>query len=394
MDEAMLKSGQFPNVAIMAGSDPKEVMREYGQTDTEHMDNGVCVHMCPYDTGAHSNVSQNLSDTREDMLCVDHEGNVTLCKIPDTRELLEADVRSEYYGGIESEADEIIGWLDRQAAITRRECADERENLLTEAIATCTKKISKLEAERDALKEQINRFNVPKSEENAENGTSKGVLNTFDVQNDTREQLEADVRDVVTILLMAASGGFEGSTGNVMKNAKVLLDMPKERALDSEVFLALADMVERERAELTAERDEWRTKCETREFAYKQADAERKRYSKQIDSLIAERDILKERVARFDSISSIDGIANLLVQFEDLTAEREKLLAKVDELTAERDQLSRDLTAEHALVVQFEHDNEKIKADLKTANDTINTLRASVAGLKETVEKLKAHETA
>ena len=245
MDEAMLKSGQFPNVAIMAGSDPKEVMREYGQTDTEHMDNGVCVHMCPYDTGAHSNVSQNLSDTREDMLCVDHEGNVTLCKIPDTRELLEADVRSEYYGGIESEADEIIGWLDRQAAITRREC---------------------------------------------------------------------------------------------------------EERLDFKVITAVANIMN---ADLTAERDK-----------------------------------LTERVTPHDSISSIDGIANLLVQFEDLTAEREKLLAKVDELTAERDQLSRDLTAEHALVVQFEHDNEKIKADLKTANDTINTLRASVAGLKETVEKL------
>lgn len=59
------------------------------------------------------------------------------------------------------------GWLDRQREITRRECADERENLLTEAIATCTKKISKLEAERDALKEQINRFDVLKSEETA-----------------------------------------------------------------------------------------------------------------------------------------------------------------------------------------------------------------------------------
>lgn len=30
MDEALLKSGQFPNVAILAGTDPKEVMREHG----------------------------------------------------------------------------------------------------------------------------------------------------------------------------------------------------------------------------------------------------------------------------------------------------------------------------------------------------------------------------
>lgn len=30
MDEAILKSGTWPNVAIEAGSDPKEVMRRYG----------------------------------------------------------------------------------------------------------------------------------------------------------------------------------------------------------------------------------------------------------------------------------------------------------------------------------------------------------------------------
>ena len=56
------------------------------------------------------------------------------------------------------------------------------------------------------------------------------------------------------------------------------------------------------------------------------------------------------------------------------------------DLTAERDQLSRDLDAEHALVVQFEHDNE----ELRHAN---NTLRASVAGLKMTVERFKARES-
>lgn len=32
MDEALNKSGEWPNVAIEAGSDPKEVMRKYGVT--------------------------------------------------------------------------------------------------------------------------------------------------------------------------------------------------------------------------------------------------------------------------------------------------------------------------------------------------------------------------
>ena len=41
--------------------------------------------------------------------------------------------------------------------------------------------------------------------------------------------------------------------------------------------------------------------------------------------------------------------------------EAQELQAKVDELTAERDQLSRDLTAEHALLLQFEYDNERLR---------------------------------
>ena len=52
-----------------------------------------------------------------------------------------------------------------------------------------------------------------------------------------------------------------------------------------------------ERNHVIAERDEWKTKCETREFAYKQADAERKRYSEQIDELRAERDEWKAKLA-------------------------------------------------------------------------------------------------
>ena len=176
MDEAMLKSGQFPNVAIMAGSDPKEVMREYAND------------------GSH-----------------------------------------------------------------------------------------------DALKRQINRFNASKSEENVENGTSKGDLNNFDVQNDTREKLNEELMD--SCLTFANGGGH------------------------LRAFAYVSDLLDRQAA-IT------RRECEER-----------------LD------------------LQALTAVANIMNA----------------DLTAERDQL---------------------KADLKTANDTINTLRASVAGLKETVEKLKAHETA
>lgn len=59
-----------------------------------------------------------------------------------------------------------------------------------------------------------------------------------------------------------------------------------------------------ELAELEAERDEWKTKCETCEVAYKQADAERKRYSEQIDGLFAERDELQ---AKLDANGTTNG---------------------------------------------------------------------------------------
>ena len=187
-----------------------------------------------------------------------------------------------------------------------------------------------------------------------------------------------------------------------------------------------------------------------------------------VDSLTAERDALKERVARFDSISNIDGIANLLVQFEDLTAERDQLQADLDacrmrekaaedydfreaaerweqafedkccevvRLTAERDEKEQrrkaamkimrmederkrldermmeqagkhqgylqriaELTAKRdrlQKVVQVQAESfQKLERELKEANDTCNTLRASVAGLKETVERFKARDGA
>lgn len=208
MDEAMLKSGQFPNVAIMAGSDPTEVMREYANDDSH-----------------------------------------------------------------------------------------------------------------DALKEQINRFNASKSEEIAENGTSKGDINNFDVQNDTREKLEADIR------------AWHRDTPFATKPS----------------VQTLLGWLDRQAAITRVEVDEMR-----------------------------------------DCADCSEGmLANMQQQVDELTAERDRLQAKVDELNAswrkandgwaeanaeaerwrqKRDQLSRDLDAEHALVVQFEHDNEELKADLKTAN--------------------------
>ena len=296
MDEAMLKSGQFPNVAIMAGTDPKEVMQEYANDDSH---DALKEQINRFNASKSEEIAEN-GTSKGDINNFDVQN--------DTREKLEADIRAWHRDtpfATKPSVQTLLGWLDRQKEITRRECADERENLLTEAIATCTKKISKLEAERDALKEQINRFNASKSEEIAENDTSKGDINNIDVQNDTREKLNEELMD--SCLTFANGGGH------------------------------------------------------LRAFAY-------------VSDLLDRQDAITRRECERLDFKAITAVANIMNA----------------ELTAERDQLSRDLDAEHALVVQFEHDNEELKADLKTANDTINTLRASVAGLKETVEKLGA----
>lgn len=58
-----------------------------------------------------------------------------------------------------------------------------------------------------------------------------------------------------------------------------------------------------------------------------------------------------------------------------------KRVKQINELTAERDQLDRDLTAEHALVIQFEHDNEMLR-------DTAKDLTAERDELRERIRKL------
>lgn len=200
MDEAMLKSGQYPNVAILAGTDPAEVMREHGRADGAEVD---------------------------------------------SREQLEADILA-HYKTPEEKLKTVREWLDRQKEITEREChasstwalqerykalnrvaelTAERDELREklrierEAVEACEgcDKVDELTAERDALKEQINRFNAPKLEENAENDTPKGVLNTIDVQNDTREKLEADaVRLVLRMVDEAYDMGLHEATWRIV----------------------------------------------------------------------------------------------------------------------------------------------------------------------------------
>lgn len=107
------------------------------QDTREHMDNGVSVQMSPNDTGAHSNVSQNLSDTREQL-------EADVYRVAD-------ELDAFYCGERFLDTRKIIGWLDRQAAITEREASERHGRFCAECEQVTDGRIAELTAERDTL---------------------------------------------------------------------------------------------------------------------------------------------------------------------------------------------------------------------------------------------------
>lgn len=320
MDEPLLKSGQYPNIAIEAGTDPAEVMREHGR--------------------------QVIPDGEKYEL--------------DSREALEADVVMLFRCPAEGDplVKCVLGLLDRQAAITANETSHdnpyvglvrgklwERTEISDYYCGRCGWKVTDHDSYcpecGGALHKTPNKpnsqFDALKTAENAENAASKNEIHNFD---DSREQLEADIMNA----------GHDNSTEEIFG----WLD--RQAAITERKCMKQA----------TTRYIGWDC-AECAEGLGKELDARCDPLKKRIVELTAERDQLQTE-------------RDMLQGANDFLADGFK------GIQAERDQLSRDLTAEHALVVQFEHDNE----ELRHAN---NTLRASVAGLKMTVERFKARES-
>jgi hypothetical protein len=108
-------------------------------------------------------------------------------KFHDTRELLEADIRAEYNGAIAHEADEIIGWLDRQAAITEREFWEGYANGNQWEAHQFETKCNELTAERDELRKKLDE-----------------KQRVIDVQRDSFLKLEAENAELRRMLADAA----------------------------------------------------------------------------------------------------------------------------------------------------------------------------------------------
>ena len=221
----------------------------------------------------------------------------------DTREKLEADVYDGFRALDELEQvrdiwrSRVHGWLDRQAAITERdvnvknnanwarwckelgiECTAERageqfrqmDRHIRELTAECDEQqrsAGKLEAELRDVKEHADRQRVRISELEM---LHIGMKAQRDALQEKVDELELRERCASDYDYRQASERWE----------EAYEDKCAEMCLTEE------------------ERDELKTKYETCVFAYKQADAERKRYSEQIDELFAERDRLLEQLNR------------------------------------------------------------------------------------------------
>lgn len=109
---------------------------------------------------------------------------------------------------------------------------------------------------------------------------------------------------------------FADSLESCIFGARLITDLVNRKIAETEQCCKDLVFTQTNRiAELGTERDEWKTKCETREFAYKQADAERKRYSEQIDELQAERDEWKAKYKLL--LRALDGKTYVLDFWKD-----------------------------------------------------------------------------
>lgn len=229
----------------------------------------------------------------------------------DTREQLEADI--ERYLSQAGCHEMVCGWLDRQAAITRRETLLEnplhnnpyvglvrgkqweRKQASDYHCGKCGYPVTDHDsycpecggALHKASNKPNSRFDVLKTAENAENVTSKSEIRNFD---DSREQLEVDMIKLCHMDMLQARPFFE------------LLD--RQAAITERKFWECyangnqweAHQYETRCMELTAERDKWKAKAEYQQEILDCDCRDIRDLQNEIDSLTAEREQYRENM--------------------------------------------------------------------------------------------------
>lgn len=249
----------------------------------------------------------------------------------DSREKLEADIwagcehltTAKRHALVNVHWRDLLGWLDRQAAIMRLECAEEYRTRLSELHGLLDKAASEREllraelteykhSHQDAPNQLISQYDELKSEEPAGICTAKCDMHDF---ADSREKLEADVRKhyaySTTTLLYPPSANKTTDMLRSLPIDTVVGWLDRQAAITAEetsgAWEEYRDATQREIAELTAQVDELQTRLEAQinETACQSADyvAEQRlaiELQAQVDELQAERDNLARDLAECD----------------------------------------------------------------------------------------------
>ena len=259
----------------------------------------------------------------------------------DSREKLEADVYKAaeeldnlYNGERFINTRKIIGWLDRQAAIT----AEETSGAWEEYRDATQREIAELTAERDELKEQL-RIEHDQLKGRLENQAAY-IAGVEDSLCRCESQLVRDAKIIDEL------------TAEVEKQRQRANDAERG-ALSNEWYVA-RDRYEDDVAALTAERDYWRDEVQyCMDSAYPKSHAPERGYDQNVMAY-------PDRKGCTTPSTLVSAVIDQLRDAAQAGFYASKF-GDVVRLTAERDQLSRDLTAEHALLLQFEEDNERMR---------------------------------
>lgn len=251
--------------------------------------------------------------------------------------------------GWQAERDELKAEVEAQ----RKRANDAERGVLSEEWYVCRDRyeddIAELTAERDELQRQL-LDNID---------TDMAIENT---------QLHCEVND-----LLEERDSLREKNSNQRRQLSELQDAIHERNEG-----VLKRQWQRRIDELTAERNEWQRTAEDYQNCYDMAVKRGQNRLSKIDELTAERDYWKDQMCRCLKYVTSGYAPDILKWPRDERKFCDPCLLVIDAADNLRD-----------VVIQQAESFKKLEAELKAADDTANTLRASVAGLKETVENQK-----
>lgn len=284
-------------------------------------------------------------------------------------------------------------WIDQAVSIYRRFYPGNEYAVPADVCRIVITKIDELTAERDELKAEV------EAQRKRANDAERGVLSEEwyvcrdryedDIAELTaeRDELQRQLLDNIDTDMAIENTQLHCEVNDLLEERDSLREKnSNQRRQLSELQDAIHERNEgvlkrqwqRRIDELTAERNEWQRTAEDYQNCYDMAVKRGQNRLSKIDELTAERDYWKDQMCRCLKYVTSGYKPDIMKWPLDERKFCEPCLLVIDEADHLRD-----------VVIQQAENFKKLEAELKAADDTANTLRASVAGLKETVENQK-----